>query len=108
MTDDCVLLPPDGPPIEGIDDIKKHFEEQKEFLSGIEIIEYVHDFKEVKILGDWAYEWCYFSNTAQPKDGGELIKGSGKLFRILCLQDDASWKVTRSIWNIDKDPGPLE
>jgi len=103
MTDDCVLLPPNGPPIVGKDDIKKHFEEQKELLRGIEITEYVHDFQEIKIFADWAYEWCYFSNMAKPKDGGKLIKGSGKLFRILELQKDGSWKVARSIWNIDQD-----
>jgi uncharacterized protein (TIGR02246 family) len=105
LTDDCVLLPPDGPPITGKDDIKKHFEEQKELLSGIEIVEYVHDFQEIKILGNWAFEWGYFSNTARPIAGGELIKGSGKLFRILEQQQDGSWKVTRSIWNIDTKPG---
>ncbi|MGD8539233.1 MAG: DUF4440 domain-containing protein [Candidatus Aminicenantes bacterium] len=101
LTDDCVLLPPDSLPIAGKDNIKKFFDEQKTLLKDIEITEYVHDFQEIEILGDWAYEWCYFSNTAKPKDGGELIKSSGKLFRILCLQDNGSWKVARSIWNID-------
>lgn len=101
LTDDCVLLPPDSPPIVGKNAIQEYFDQQKELLSGIEITEYVHDFQEIKILGNWAYEWGYFSNTAKPKNGGELIKGSGKLLRILALQDDSSWKVTRSIWNID-------
>ena len=101
MTDDCVLLPPGEPPIAGKSAIRKYFDAQKEQLRSIEIIEYTHDFQEIKILGDWAYEWCFFSNTAKPKDGGEPIQGRGKLFRILCLQDDGSWKVARSIWNID-------
>ncbi len=104
LTDDCVLLPPDSLPIAGKDDIQKYFDEQKELLCGIEIIEYRHDFKEIKILGDWAYEWGYFSNTAKPKGGEDRIKGSGKLFRILELQQDGSWKVSRSIWNIDTIP----
>ena len=101
LTDDCVLLPPDSAPIAGKDAIQEYFGAQKELLSGIEIIEYTHDFQEIKICGNWAYEWGYFSNTAKPVDGGELIKGSGKLFRILELQEDGSWKVARSIWNID-------
>ena len=103
MTDDCVILPPDSAPITGKDAIQEYFDSQKEQLRGIEILEYTHDFQEIKICGDWAYEWGYFSNTAKPSDGGELIKGSGKLFRILCLQDNGSWKVSRSIWNIDSD-----
>ena len=104
LTDDCVLLPPDRAPIAGKDAIQEYFNEQKEFLSGIEITEYTHDFTEIKIFGNWAYEWGFFSNTARPIDGGELIKGSGKLFRILELQENGSWKVARSIWNIDTKP----
>lgn len=108
MTDDCVLLPPDRPPIAGKDAIQKYFDEQKKLLRGIEIKEYTHDFQEIKICGNGAYEWGYFSNTAKLSDGEELIKVSGKIFRILELQNDGSWKVARSIWNIDQDTEPLE
>jgi ketosteroid isomerase-like protein len=103
LTDDCTLLPPNSPPIVGKDAIQEYFDEQKELLRGIEITEYEHDFQEIKICGHWAYEWGYFSNTAKPVDGGDLIKGSGKLCRILKLQEDGSWKVARSIWNIDSN-----
>jgi ketosteroid isomerase-like protein len=103
LTDDCVLLAPDSPPIAGKDAIQEYFDTQKELLRDIEILEYTHDFQEIKIVGKWAYEWGYFSNTAKPASGGELIKGKGKLFRILELQQDGSWKVARSIWNIDSD-----
>jgi ketosteroid isomerase-like protein len=103
LTDDCVLLPPDSAPIAGKNAIQKYFDAQKDLLLGIEITEYVHDFQEIKIFGKWAYEWGYFSNTARPAGGGDPIKGSGILFRILALQDDGSWKVARSIWNIDSD-----
>lgn len=104
MTDDCILLPPARPPIKGKDAIRKYMQDQKEQLDAIEIIEYSHDFQEIKILGKWAFEWGYFSNTAKPKGEEGLIKGSGKLFRILELQEDGSWKVSRSIWNIDSEP----
>lgn len=103
LTNDCVLLPPDRAPIAGKIAIQEYFDEQKELLCGIEIIEYRHDFKEIKILGDWAYEWGYFSNTAKPKGGEDRIKGSGKIFRILELQDNGSWKVARSIWNVSSE-----
>jgi len=104
LTDDCVLLPPDRAPIAGKNAIREYFDEQKELLRGIEITEYKHDFQEIKIFGNWTYEWGYFSNTARPTGGGELIKGKGKLFRILELQGDGSWKVARSIWNIGSEP----
>ncbi len=41
---------------------------------------------------------------ARPVTGEELIKGKDKLFRIIERQDDGSWKVARSIWNIDSEP----
>jgi ketosteroid isomerase-like protein len=104
LTDDCVLLPPDSAPIAGKNAINRYFDEQKVLLSGIEITEYTHDFQEINIFGNLAYEWGYFSNTAKPAGGGDAIKGSGKLFRILKLQDDGSWKVSRSIWNVDTKP----
>ena len=101
LTDDCALLPPDRPPIMGKDAISEYFDEQKELLREVEISEYKHDFQEIKIFGDWAYEWGNFSSTAKPANGGDFIKGKGKLFRILELQNDGSWKVARSIWNVD-------
>lgn len=103
MTDDCVLLPPDQSPIKGRDAIREYMKEQKEQLHNIEITEYSHDFQEIKILGEWAYEWGYFSNAARPAGGGETIRAKGKLFRILRRQADGSWKVARSIWNNDSE-----
>ncbi len=99
MTDDCVLLPPERPPIKGKDAIREYIQGQKEQLHNIEITEYSHDFQEIKILGDWAYEWGYFSNAARA--AGETIRERGKLFRILRRQEDGAWKVSRSIWNND-------
>ena len=32
----------------------------------IEITEYKHDFQEIKICDNWAYQWSYFSNMARP------------------------------------------
>jgi ketosteroid isomerase-like protein len=103
LTDDCVLLPPDSAPIAGKDAIQKYFDEQKELLSDIEITEYTHDFQEIKICGNWAYEWGYFSNKAKSAAEEDPIKSSGILFRILELQDDGTWKVARSIWNMDPE-----
>jgi ketosteroid isomerase-like protein len=101
LADGCVLLPPGRPPIIGKDAIWKYFQEQKEQLCNIEIIEYMHDFQEIKICGKWAFEWGSFSNAARPAGGGEVIRGKGKLFRILERQENGSWKVSRSIWNSD-------
>ena len=64
-----------------------------------EILEYVHDFDEVKIVGDWAYEWGTFRGAYRPIEGGEIIRAKQRLFRILRRQSDGSWKVARAMWH---------
>ena len=49
-TDDCVLLVPGLPPIQGKDAMWKYLQEQNDVASDVEILEYVQDFKEVQIV----------------------------------------------------------
>ncbi|UCE07639.1 MAG: SgcJ/EcaC family oxidoreductase, partial [bacterium] len=99
MTDDCILLPPGQEPIRGRDAIWKFMQEQLPENQKYEITEYVQDFEEVKIIGDWAYEWATFHGTYHLKSGGPDLREKSRLFRILRRQTDGSWKVARSIWH---------
>jgi uncharacterized protein (TIGR02246 family) len=99
MTDDCILLPPGQEPIRGRDAILKFMQEQLSENQKYEIIEYDQNFEEVKIIGDWAYEWATFHGTYHLKSGGPNLYERSKLFRILRRQPDGSWKVARSIWH---------
>ena len=65
------------------------------------ITEYVHNFEERKILGDWAFEWGSYVSAAEPLPEGGPIRATGKLLRILRRQADGTWKVARAIWNHD-------
>ena len=98
-TDDCVLLQPGQEPISGREALwaymQANLEEQKQY----EITEYVQEFEEVKILGDWAYEWGTFHGAYRPVSGGEIIRERARLFRILKRQPDGSWKCARAIWH---------
>ena len=67
-----------------------------------EVTKYEHNFKERKIIGDWAFEWGTYISAAAPKDDGSPVESSGKLLRILKRQSDGEWKVARAIWNIDR------
>ena len=52
------------------------------------------EFQDLKIAGDWAFEWAYFSykeNTAE----GKVSAGQGKVMRVLHRQADGSWKFAR-------------
>jgi uncharacterized protein (TIGR02246 family) len=104
-SDDCVMLPPGEDPIVGKEAIRQSLERDLAQEQDYEIIEYVHSFQEVNVLGEWAFEWGAFSAAADPTGGGPPIRSSGKILRILARQADGTWKVARSIWNNDQPPG---
>ena len=99
MTDDCILLPPGHEPIRGRESIWKFMQEQLPENQKYEITEYIQHFEEVKIIGDWAYEWATFHGTYHLKSGGPDLNERSRLFRILRRQSDGSWKVARAIWH---------
>ncbi len=101
-TDDGVLLPPNEPPIIGKKAVAEMMKKQQEASKDYKLIEYVHEFKEIKIIGDWAFEWGYYRGTAVPIAGGEPIRESGKLMRILKREYDGSWKAARAIYTVDR------
>ncbi|HXG94866.1 MAG TPA: DUF4440 domain-containing protein [Blastocatellia bacterium] len=100
-TDDIVSLAPGAEPVIGKEANRASLLELKKAMGDVEIPEYKFDFKEIKIAGDWAYEWGTFTGTAQAKGGKEPERQSGKVMRILRREPDGSWKIARTIYNID-------
>jgi len=100
MDEDIVLIVPGGPPTRGraalAAGLRASFEETRQD----KILEYVHDFEEVKVLGDWAFEWGSFRGTTLKPDGTK-IKESGHLLRLLRRQPEGGWKVARAIATAD-------
>ena len=105
-TDDAVMLPPEGPPVVGIDAIRKLMLRGRDQRATITVTEYAQDFQELLILGDTAFEWGTYHGASRPSAGGEEEKSSGKLMRLLRRQPDGAWKVARSIWTVD--PGAAD
>lgn len=101
-TDDAVALPPGEPPVIGIEAIRKWLAKSQPDASAVEVVDYVLDFKEVKILGDQAVEWGRTSVTLRPRGATSIIRASGNLMRVLKKQADGSWKVSRSAWNLER------
>jgi uncharacterized protein (TIGR02246 family) len=94
-TDDFVLLPPAGPIMRGRDTIADAFRGVK----SPEIIEYVLDIQEVKVLGDHAFQWGTYHYSV--RTAAEPVRTSGKLMRILQRQLDGTWKMYRGISTVD-------
>lgn len=108
-TEDAVLLPPGGEPVAGGEAIWAFLNAQQPEMEPYEILEYRHDFQEIEILGDWAYEWGVFHGTYRRGGSEEIRKDRARLFRILKRQGDGSWKVSRAIWQElppEEDAGP--
>jgi uncharacterized protein (TIGR02246 family) len=96
-TDDFVLLPPAGPILRG----RRVIAEAFQGIESPEIVEYVLDIQEVKVLGDHAFEWGTYRYSVRPRAGGETVRTGGKLMRILQRQPDGSWKMYRGISTVD-------
>jgi len=98
--DDIVLLQPAGPIMRGRAAIAQAFEG----VETPEIVEYKLDMQEVKILGDYAFQWGTYQYGMRPRTGGETVRTSGKLMRILQRQPDGAWKIYRGISTMDPSP----
>jgi ketosteroid isomerase-like protein len=96
-TDDFVLLPAAGPIMRGRSAIAEAFRG----VESPEILEYVLDIQEVKVLGDHAFQWGTYHYSVRSRASGEPVRTAGKLMRVLQRQPDGSWKMHRGIATVD-------
>ncbi len=99
MSDDAVIMPPDGKLVRGRKEIDANYSRMKEAMSQVEVLDYVLDFEEVKVLGDYAYEWGEIRGCMRSKGSNKVECATYKVMRILHKQQDGHWKVHRVIWN---------
>src|ERR1035438_2857206 len=83
-TDDVVTMPPAMAPVVG----KKA---NRELLAAVEaqakmldILDYVQEWREIQVLGDYAYEWGIFRSAVRPKNSAvDPLKAEFRVMRIL-------------------------
>jgi len=102
-TEDGVLLEPGKKPTMGIEAIKAYMNEQQEASKAYTIKKYEHRWEEIKVVGNWAFEWGFFEAVAEMIASGEVIEQRGKFLRVLKKQKDGSWKVARVIAHNDSE-----
>ena len=54
------------------------------------------------LAGDYAFEWGTFTSAVRPKAGGDEIRQSYNVLRVLKRAADGEWKGHRTIWNASK------
>jgi ketosteroid isomerase-like protein len=100
-SDDFVVLPPVGPIVRGLSANTAAAEQGKEQMQALIPLEYVVDFEEITVTGDYAFEWGTYRGATRPRAGGSDVTFSGKLMRILQRQPDGSWKMHRTMMTTD-------
>jgi len=99
MSDDAVMMPPGGGFVRGRAEIDAGMSRMSEAMASVEVLDYVLDFEEVKVIGDYAFEWGVIKGRMRSREGGEAEESIYKVMRILKKQHDGGWRVHRSIWN---------
>lgn len=100
-TDDFVVLPPAGPIVRGRSANAAAAEQGKEQMPALIPVDYVVEFEEIIVTGDYAFEWGTYRGAARPRAGGSDMTYSGKLMRILQRQPDGTWKMHRTMLTSD-------
>lgn len=98
MSDDAVVMPPGGKWLRGKEELDKSFSRMKDGMSEVEVLEYILDFEEVKVLGEYAFEWGTIRGSMRASPDGDVEHQTYKVMRILKKQH-GEWKVHRTIWN---------
>lgn len=96
-TEDFVVLPPTGAIIRGRRANVEQVQSRLDQIAAFEILEFSTHFEEIKVAGDYAFEWGTFSGKSRSRNGGAAFAYSGKVMRILQRQADGSWKMHRTM-----------
>lgn len=102
VTDDSVIIPPNGPPLVGKDAIRK--DQQQSFdLYLSQGAEAVADFR---VCGDFAFSRGTWETSVTPKAGGESKVLKGYFVDIYQKQPDGAWKLFWNMWSDESSVTP--
>lgn len=101
MSDDAVVLAPGTRPLRGRTRIDAAFARPSDAAPAEEVLSYAFEWQEVRITGDFAFEWGRIIGESRPRDASPdapPTRTAHNVLRILCREGGA-WKVHRTIWN---------
>jgi uncharacterized protein (TIGR02246 family) len=99
MSDDAVVLPPGGRALRGREALDASFARMAQAAPAVEVLEYRFEWHEVRLCGDYAFEWGYIVGRERSLATGQETSERYHVVRILQRQPDGEWKVHRTIWN---------
>jgi ketosteroid isomerase-like protein len=99
IDDDAVIMPDGQNIVRGKDEIDQSFEDMKSAMADYEVLQYKLKVEELKVLGNYAYEWGTIYGTSRKKGSKDTFDTSYKFMRILKKEPNGDWKIYRSMWN---------
>lgn len=102
MTDDAAILPPGGEIVRDREELDASFGRMGDAMGQIEVLEYVLDFSEAKVLGDYAFEWGEIRGSMRQRGwrGAALA-----LQRYADPTKTAEWRVEGPPLHLERVPG---
>jgi len=97
--EDGVSLLPETAPLVGKKAIGKFVEDVVAQMPGYRVTTQEIDFRQIQVMGDWAYEWGLEHQVVQPPDGKPVIEGRGNILLILHKDAKGEWKIKQEMWN---------
>ena len=95
-TDDTWYLGPNAPPILGKDALREAIRPMYEAYD----MEVSMTTEEVRVIGDWAFEWGRLSGVGVPKQDVEPYNDpDSKYFYLYQKQPDGTWKIAVTVYN---------
>jgi len=94
-----VSLLPEMAPLVGKQAISKFVADVLAKMPGYKVTKEEIDFRDIRVSGDWAYEWGLEHQVAQPPDGKPGFDGRGKILLILHKDAHGEWKIQQEMWN---------
>lgn len=95
--DDIVFIPPEAPPVRGIDASREFL---GEFLDAFDItIELSRE--TITVAGDFAYEWGTVSGTLTSPDG-QAQPVSNSYLIVYQRDSDGAWGQSKHVWNANE------
>jgi uncharacterized protein (TIGR02246 family) len=86
-------------PIQGKQAIGKFFDEAVAQIAGYHMKTMEIDFREIQVLGDWAYEWGIEHQVLEAPPGKEPFDGRGNILLILHKSANGEWKIKQEMWS---------
>jgi ketosteroid isomerase-like protein len=97
--DDGVSLLPDTPPLVGKLAITKFVENAIASMPGYHVTKQEIDFRDIRVVGDWAFEWGLEHQVSEGPPGKPTFDGHGKILLILHQNEQGDWKLHQEMWN---------